>query len=66
MEWCRNFFCGLVTYTNGIFKKKNWQKSVNSNLSTGEKKVPVGIWGCHHQQDHHKIANGKYKYYLDG
>ena len=36
--------------------KKNWQKSVNSTLSTGEKKVPVGIWGCHHQLDnHHKL-----------
>ena len=33
--------------------KKNWQKSVNSTLSTGEKKVPVGIWGCHHQLDNH-------------
>ena len=33
--------------------KKYWQKSVNSTLSTGEKKVPVRIWGCHHQLDNH-------------
>ena len=33
--------------------KKKWQKSVNSTHSTGEKIVPVGIWGCHHQLDNH-------------
>ena len=49
MEWSQNKFSGLVTCINGIFTKKERQKLVYSTLGNGEKKVPVGIWGCHHQ-----------------